>query len=178
MNIASKPKTVVHYRPLLDMNPAEPDTMLTSMCEATRISEQSGQDITIFTCDQQLYKIAVQVQWNDPERFRNMIIRLGGMHMLMSFLGSNGTLMKGTGLEEIMAKVFGGVKKMLDGKKYPDNFRAFRIVATELLREVIQPSSFETTDELLGNLLDVLKESKTSHVWINNFLKPIFIAMR
>ena len=178
MNMPSEPKTIVHYRPLIDMIPAEPDTMLTAMCAAIDISKQSGQDMTIFTSDQQLYKIAVQIQWNEPERFNNMINRLGGMHMLMSFLGSIGSLMKGTGLEEITAKVFGGVKKMLDGKKYPDNFRAMRIVAEELLRDVIDRSNFETTDELLESLNENLKESKTSRVWINNFLKPLFVAMR
>ena len=178
MNMPSEPKTIVHYRPLIDMVPAEPDTMLTAMCVEIDISEQSGQDMAIFTCDQQLYKIAVQIQWNEPERFNDMIIRLGGMHMFMSFLGSIGSLMKGTGLEQIMATVFGGVKKMLDGKKYPDNFRALRIVAEELLRDVIDPHNFETTDDLLESLNENLKESKTSRVWINNFLKPLFIAMR
>ena len=94
------------------MIPAEPDTILTAMCESQRLSEGAGQDYTILTCDQQLYKIAVQVQWNQPESFSKMLIRFGGMHMLMSFLGAIGTLMKGTGLEEIMSQVFGRVKKM------------------------------------------------------------------
>ena len=92
------------------------------------------------------------VQWDDPERFQNLFVRLGGMHTLISFLGSIGTLMKGTGLEEIMSKVFGGVKKMLDGKKYPQNFRAMRIVAEELLRNVLDPSEIQTTDDLLNHL--------------------------
>ena len=130
-------KTAVNYRPLLDMIPAEPDTILTAMCESQRLSEEAGQDYTILTCDQQLCKIAVQVQWNQSESFSRMLIRLGGMHMLMSFLDAIDTLMKGTGLEEIMARVFGGVKKMLDGKKYPDSFRALRFVAEELLRDVV-----------------------------------------
>ena len=64
---------------------------------------------------------------------------------------------------------------MLDGKKYPDNFRALRIVAEELLRDIINPNNFETTDDLVENLFENLKEStKTSQVWINNFLKPLF----
>ena len=49
MNMPSEPKTVVHYRPLLDMVLAEPDTMLTAVCDAMSISEQSGQEMTIFT---------------------------------------------------------------------------------------------------------------------------------
>ena len=86
--------------------------------------------------------------------------------------------MKGTGLEEIMSKVFGGVKKMLDGKKFPHNFRALRIVAEELLREVINLNSYETTDDLINGLYENLEASETSKVWINNFLRPLFIAMR
>lgn len=67
---------------------------------------------------------------------------------------------------------------MLEGKKYPHNFRALRIVAEELLRGIIDPAEIETTDDLLNYLLNQLSESKTSIVWINNFLKPLFIAMR
>ena len=105
-----------------------------------------------------LTAIAVQVQWNGPEKFNEIIVRLGGTRMFMSFLGSIGTLMKGTGLEQIMVDVFGGVKKMLDGKKYPDNFRTLRIVAEELLRDVIDPNNFEITDELLETLSKNLEE--------------------
>ena len=38
--------------------------------------------------------------------------RLGGMHSLMSFIGSIGALMADTGLSDIMSSVFGGVSKM------------------------------------------------------------------
>ena len=98
--------------------------------------------------------------------------------MLMSFLGAIGTLMKGTGLEEIMAQVFGGVKTILYSKKYPDNFHVLRFVAEELLRDVVNPGEFETTDKLVNNLQEVLSESRTSKVWIKNVIKPMFIAMR
>ena len=69
------------------------------MCDAINITEQSGQNMTIFTCDQQLYKIAVQLRWNGPEKFSKMIVRLGRMYMFVGFLGSIETLMKGIGLE-------------------------------------------------------------------------------
>ena len=96
----------------------------------------------------------------------------------MSFLGAIGTLMKGTGLEKIMAQVFSGVKKMLDGRKYPDSFRALRFVAEELLRDVVNPGEFETTDKLVNNLQEVLSESRTSQVWIKHFINSLLIAMR
>jgi hypothetical protein len=37
----------------------------------------------------------------------------------MSYVGSVGTLMVETGLDEILTAAFGGVAQMLSGKKYP-----------------------------------------------------------
>ncbi|KAH3850518.1 hypothetical protein DPMN_092930 [Dreissena polymorpha] len=58
------------------------------------------------------------------------------MHFLMIFIGSVGTLMANTGLEELLESKFAGVSKLLNGKKYPQNVRALRIVTEELLRKV------------------------------------------
>ena len=44
--------------------------------------------------------------------------RFGGFHTLMSFLGSIGTLMKGSGLEDLFAKVYveNSITHMISGK--------------------------------------------------------------
>jgi len=96
--------TKAEYAPL---TPSDPDTMITAM---TNDTEQS---FTIFTADQQLYRIIVDIRWVYPYLFTQFIPRPGGMHLLMSFVGSVGTLMANTGLEEIMKSAFGGVAKML-----------------------------------------------------------------
>ena len=64
-----KPATKAVYLPLIDMSPAHPDTMLTAMMEAQRLTKECGQNITIMTNDQQLYRITVNVKWVYPERF-------------------------------------------------------------------------------------------------------------
>jgi len=61
----------------------------------------------ILTCDQQLYRVVLDVTWTYPERFPDVVLRLGGMHALMSFISSVGTLMSETGLAEVMTLVFG-----------------------------------------------------------------------
>ena len=116
---AVKPATKAVYTPLIDMKPSHPDTILTAMVEAQRMTQITNKSITIFTVDQQLYRITVNVLWAFPEQFQNFIPHLGGMHMLMSFVGAVGTQMNNTGLEELMNSAFGGVLKMLSGKKYP-----------------------------------------------------------
>ena len=64
----------------------------------------------------------------DPSRSSTFILRLGGMHLLMSFVRSIGTLMSETGLEDVMKSAFGGVSRMLSEKHLPQNTRALRMV--------------------------------------------------
>jgi len=69
------------YLPLIDMNPGHPDSMLTAMTKAQRLMKECGQNITILTNDQQLYRLAVNVKLVYQERYSDFIPRLGGMHM-------------------------------------------------------------------------------------------------
>lgn len=77
-----KPGTKAMYSPLIDMVPSDPDTMMTAMVEAQRLTKLTGQSYTVFTNDQQLYKLAVNVRWVYPNLFSEFIQRLGGMHIL------------------------------------------------------------------------------------------------
>ena len=81
------PATKAVYLPLLDMIPAEPNTMLTVMVEAqhpSNMTGHSGQAYTIFTNDQQLYRVVVNITWVYPDGFQNCIPRIGGMHTMMN----------------------------------------------------------------------------------------------
>ena len=67
---------------------------------------------------------------------------------MVSFVGAVGTLMAESGLAEILASVFGGVGKMLIGKKFPMNMRAtcMRMVAEELFRDIVRQSNLMSHD--------------------------------
>ena len=88
----------------------------------------------VFTADLQFYRVAVNIMWAYPEQFDNVVLRLGGMHTQMSFIESICSLMAESGLYELLNSTFAGVQKMMTGKKFPQNMRALRIVAEELLR--------------------------------------------
>ena len=107
------PATTCVYTPLIDMKPSDPDTMLTAMVEAERLVKSTGQDIVVFTCDQQLYQVAVNITWANPERFQNVVLRLGGMHFIMNFIWCVGTLIADTCLSDVMECAFGGVPHVL-----------------------------------------------------------------
>ena len=70
------------------------------------------------------------MKWADPTEFSDVVVCLGGTHMLMSFFfGADGTLMHGSGLSEVLSTTFAGITKMLSGKKFLQNVRAMRLVA-------------------------------------------------
>ena len=81
----------------------------------------------------QLYNVALQIKWSDQETWKDLVLRPGGMHMLMSFIG---ILMRDTGLEELLGCAFAGVPNKMNGKAWPKTLRALRMVTTSLLDEV------------------------------------------
>ena len=53
------------------------------------------------------------------------------MYHLMSYIDSIGTLMGDIGIAEVLSVAFGGVLKMLAGRKFPENVRALRMLVEE-----------------------------------------------
>ena len=90
--------------------------MLSAMVNAETITNAAGQKVTIFTADQQLYSVVLDITWAYSVRWLNFVPRLGGMHWIMSFVGCVGKLMSGSGLQQLMSSAFAGVEKMLIGK--------------------------------------------------------------
>lgn len=58
--------------------------MKAAMVEVQRPPELTRQEWTVFTADQQLYRLAVNITWAESTRFHNFGLRLGGMHIMMS----------------------------------------------------------------------------------------------
>ncbi len=86
--------------------------------------------------------------------------------------------MSESGLEDIMSAGFGGVKKMLIGKSYPQNVRAVRIVAENILQKLLNTNEIQSYTDLIEKLEERADDSRTAKMWVDNFLKPVFIMMR
>ena len=80
------------------------------MLRAEQLAQNQGQQYVVFTGDLQIYRIAVQIGWDNPERFS---VFLGARWHAPSqeFGGSIGTL-----LEYILGKAFSSAKKIMSGK--------------------------------------------------------------
>ena len=82
------------FGPLIDATRNHPDTVLTTLTFIKKFVNNHGQQHIVVVADIQLYKIILRIKWSDPLRWKKLIPRPGGMHTIMSFLGSIGTLMK------------------------------------------------------------------------------------
>ena len=79
-----QPATVYLFGPLIDAPPSHPDTILTSMLYMKRSLREMGMLFANITVDMQLYMLAQQVKWWEPDRFHDVILRPGAMHIIMS----------------------------------------------------------------------------------------------
>ena len=171
-------KTQIVYLPLIDKAPADPATITSALLKAQAVTGATGQEYVFFTADQQLYKVAVRVMWENQALFSNVYLRLGGMHLLMSYVGSIGSLMAGSGMTEILSEAFARVLKMLTGKKYPDNVRALRMLVEEIIRPLFQTQNLGCMADLLRALDDAASHSRTAKLWVNCLIKPVFTIMK
>ena len=69
------------------------------------------------TFDQPLWAKATAIV---EEQNLNIVCRLGGFHLLFSFMGSIGTLMAGSGLADILEEIFAPnvIQHIISGKAY------------------------------------------------------------
>ena len=88
---------------MIDLDPSDPSCIYTTMKFVS--SQARRHDATpILTFDQHLYWKALTIIQSQPDGsdLKGMVLRLGGFHMQMSFLGSIGHLMAGSGLQNVL----------------------------------------------------------------------------
>ena len=172
---STKPKTKAIYKPLINKTPSDSSTILTAMCDIETTCKKSGQKEAVFNCDQQLYRVTTDIIWNDPSRWTYFYPGIGGMHWLMSFVGSVGKLMKSSGLDMLMETAFAGVEKILIGKEFPMNVRALRIVVVELLQTLIDKDA--AREDMISTFQALSDTSQLAKHWIKNLIYPVFLMM-
>ena len=98
------------------------------------MSKYLGLNYCILTCDQAIYEICLALQKKFTEKCKNVILRMGGFHILMNFWGAIGRLMSGTGLEQLMIDgevcQLGTAKKIMAGNDYYQMVYALSLVET------------------------------------------------
>lgn len=152
----------------------------------------------IVTFDQPLYAKAVELVYsadpNDP--ISSIFVRLGGFHLLMSFLGSIGFIMAGSGLEEAFETVYAprAVIHIMNGHAYERALRAHflaHLVLTKLIldgcvdkfssqlqkkvknfmdkfdvTEIDESGADSIMDEIESQFQNLSENSRTAELWL------------
>ena len=128
-------KSSVHFMPMIDLDPGDPNCIYSTLyfvcCQAKK------QHMTpVVTFDQPLWWKAVGIVKEEPKNscMSSVVLRLGGLHLQMSFLGAIGHLMSGSGLEEILELIYAenAVTHMVSGKAIVRAVRGHSIVDAAL----------------------------------------------
>ena len=92
------------------------------------ISEKLGQPFTIITADQPLYSRGKELIWANHEKYKNVVLIMGHLHIQFNFLKAIGQHMENAGLVDVWVEsgLFFACKstdQVIEGKSY---YRAVR----------------------------------------------------
>ena len=124
-------KASVIFMPMIDMKSSNESCIYSTMIF---ISQQSKKFNTspILTFDQPLWWKSVAIQNSEPpdSELKAIVLRLGGLHMQMSFMGAMGHLMSGSGIEDLLACIYAetAVTHMMSGKAISRAVRGHLII--------------------------------------------------
>lgn len=128
-------KPTVNFLPIIDMNPNDYTCINSTLHFICKNAEKYNASPTV-TFDQPLYWKSRTIIENEPVSscIKGVVICLGGFHMKMSFLGTIGHIMSGTGLDVALAQVYAEntVIHMLSGKAYARAIRGLFMVDSAL----------------------------------------------
>jgi len=138
--------TLISNGPIFPQSPTQAAVVDASLEYCINVSKKLGQPHTVITADQAIYEIALALRKKDPEKYSNVILRMGGFHLVVNFMGSVGMLMKGSGVEDILVQAgichLGTANKIMSGKDYYLMLRAHTLLYSAILE--LYWSAFET----------------------------------
>lgn len=95
----------------------------------------------------------------------SVVVRLGGFHLLMSFMGAIGAVMAGSGLKELLMTIYANnsVDRILNGHAYLRAIRAHNMLCNLALASLIF-NDITITDEEKRDIDGLLDETEMSKI--------------
>ena len=91
-----------------------------------------GQKHSIITFDLAIYKFAKEMVWSRPQEFQHTIIRLGGFHVILNYLGALGNMHTSSGVIGLMSEsgVFSNttIRHILSRGNYKRGVRFYKLL--------------------------------------------------
>lgn len=182
--------------PFVNNKPDDYNTVFTILAQAAvehKLREEKAQpvdqtdpynkmDVCFVTFDAPLYLKARYIlscvdSNDDPFGLSNIIARLGGFHLLMSFLGSIGFIMDGSGLKEAFSVIYAenSAEKALAGHAYSRAIRGHFLIHIALANIIFD--SIELTEEEKATFDDLLSDLGSEN-FKDNMVKEEFLNIK
>lgn len=132
--------------PIIDQDPSNPETIYTALHFVANYAKEIKMNTCFVTFDNALWIKAKQILCNtQDEELKNVQLRLGGFHLLMSYLKAVGTIMGGSGIKELFGTVFAtnSVDKLLNCTAYSRAIRAHILAATAISELIVKTAESE-----------------------------------
>lgn len=143
----------IEILPFLNHDPNHADTIYSALAYAQSLAEKHQLGVCPVTFDQPLYIKAAEIVQASPD-LTNPIVRLGGFHLVMSYMGAIGYIMSGSGLQGQWETVYAtnSIKHMMTGHAYAHALRAHMLSAVSIVSLML-----DTPNCLSGVNLDKLR---------------------
>lgn len=148
------------FMPLI-LNPAhEYDTLFAVLQRCVCLADKLNYPYIDLVVDQALYCKLLELRWSSEIFQKRIILRMGGPHISMNFMGAIGHHMKSCGLSEIWTESGvlgpGSVAKVFEGKAYSKGMRVHKLTY-QALWSILMP-----------RLLKYLEDNKSSSELLRN----------
>ena len=140
ISVATKNPAIseVGYCPMIPAQASDMSTIYTVLDTVDKLMYKLDQRHAVLTFDEALYSKAKEVQWRMPDKFKNLVLRLGGFHTIMVFLAAIGKRFRDSGLEDALIDcgVYAGntVEQIFRGKHYNRGVRAHKMAMEAFAR--------------------------------------------
>jgi hypothetical protein len=128
------------FLPMIDMDPSNETCIYSTLHYISGLAKKFN-TLPVVTFDQPLWWKAMLIVHAEEEvsPVKKIVLRLGGLHVEMSFLGAIGHLMTDTGLKEVLQTVFADttVPHMLNGKALSRAIRGHMLTETALTALIV-----------------------------------------
>ncbi|EFX81166.1 hypothetical protein DAPPUDRAFT_102733 [Daphnia pulex] len=169
-------KSEVVFLPMIDMSASDENCIYSTLHFIATQAQNNGYS-PILTFDQPLWWKAMLIIENaDPScRIKNIILKLGGFHTLMSFLSSIGHVMAGSGIEEILSLIYAEntVPHMLSGKAYTRAVRGFLLLERAINALFHENTIFKNDNIVEGNYSDSTQSNTCDDVQTSTCLSNV-----
>ena len=139
----------VSLLPIIDLNPGDLSCIYSTLIFIIDQSKRINVKIPVITFDEPLWLKATEVI---NAKALKVVLILGGFHLMISFIGSIGHLMKGSGISEVLDTVYdsNAVEHMISGKAVSRALRGHFLVSSALNTKLFSsffPGGFRLIDE-------------------------------